>query len=87
MTDEFTDPDGRWEVRVSDSDVAPDPEEAKVEDRYDDRSDARGAAMRISRACDLAFGVWDTETDQFVAPFEDPDDNDDDSSDTVINGP
>lgn len=72
--------DGRWEVRCSETDVVPDPTEAKVEDRFDDRSDARRAAMRISRARDLAFGVWDTKTEQFVTPFEDP-------GDTSINGP
>lgn len=57
---------GRWEVRVSDERMFDDPEETKVQARFDDEMSAYSAAMKISRMRDLAFGVWDSECGEFV---------------------
>ena len=63
----LSDPDGLFEVRCADERVNPDSRDAKVVDRFHSQLNAYDHAERYSRTRDLAYGVWRTGSERFVA--------------------
>lgn len=56
----------RYEVRCKDDDVVPDPFDGEAQSQHANHADARAQAVKLARAYDLDYGVYDTVNEEFV---------------------